>query len=79
MSKRKGLGVNSLLASSEGNIKTRKEEKKGKRIKRTFEISQEIDLLLERIKLKLKAEGKRVTKNQLIEEAIKLLAEKYQV
>jgi len=79
MSKRRGLGIDNLLGSSEESHKTRKEERKEKRIKRTFEISQEVDLLLERIKLQLKAEGRKVTKNELIEEAIKLLAQKYGV
>ena len=80
MSKKRGLGVDGLLGGLEGNKKTSKKEKNKKRkIKRTFEISKDIDLLLERIKLFLKAEGKRVTKNELVEEAIQLLADKYKV
>jgi len=72
MPKKKGLGVDSLLGRLEENNKKRK-------IKRTFEISEEIDLLLEKIKLSLKMEGRKVTKNELIEEAIKLLAKSYKI
>jgi len=77
MPKKRGLGIENLLGGLEEKKKTSKEEKR--KIKRTFEISQEIDILLERIKLHLKAEGKKVTKNELIEEAVKLLAEKYKL
>jgi len=77
MPKKRGLGIENLLGGLEEKKETSKEEKR--KIKRTFEISQEIDILLERIKLHLKAEGKRVTKNELIEEAVKLLAEKYKL
>ena len=78
MPKKKGLGVDSLLGGLEENKKTSREEKDKKRkIKRTFEISGEIDLLLEKVKLSLRAEGKKVTKNELVEEAIRLLADKY--
>jgi len=78
MPKKKGLGVDSLLGGLEEKKKTSKEERNKKRkIKRTFEISEEIDLLLEKVKLSLKAEGKKVTKNELVEDAIRLLAEKY--
>lgn len=80
MPKKKGLGVDSLLDGLEGNKKTSKKERNKKRkIKRTFEISEEIDLLLEKVKLFLKAEGKRVTKNELVEEAIKLLAAHHKI
>ena len=80
MPKKKGLGVDSLLGGLEENKKTSMEEKNKKRkIKRTFEISEEIDLLLEKIKLSLRAEGRKVTKNELVEEAIKLLAAQYKV
>jgi len=80
MPKKKGLGVDSLLGGLEENKKTSREEKNKKRkIKRTFEISEEIDLLLEKIKLSLRAEGKRVTKNELVEEAIKLLAAHHRI
>ncbi len=80
MPKKKGLGVDSLLGGLEENKKTIREEgKKKRKIKRTFEISEEIDLLLEKVKLSLKAEGKKVTKNELVEEAIKLLATQYKV
>ena len=77
MPKKRGLGIENLLGGLEEKKETSKEEKR--KIKRTFEISQEIDILLERIKLHLKAEGKRVTKNELIEAAVKLLAEKYKL
>jgi len=78
MPKKKGLGVDCLLGCLEENKKTsRKERNKKRKIKRTFEISEEIDLLLEKVKLSLKAEGKKVTKNELVEEAIRLLAERY--
>ena len=80
MPKKKGLGVDSLLGGLEGNKKTSMKEKNKKRkIKRTFEISEEIDLLLEKIKLSLKAKGRKVTKNELVEEAIKLLAAQYKI
>jgi len=78
MPKKKGLGVDSLLGGLEENKEKRKQANNKKRkIKRTFEISEEIDLLLEKIKLSLKMEGRKVTKNDLIEEAIKLLADHY--
>jgi len=77
MPKRKGLGVDSLLGGLEENKTKRKQVSNKKRIKRTFEISEEIDLLLERIKLSMRSEGKKITKNELVEEAIRLLSEKY--
>jgi len=80
MPKKKGLGVDSLLGGLEENKKKRKQvSNKERKIKRTFEISEEIDLLLEKIKLSLKMEGRKVTKNELIEEAIKLLAKSYKI
>jgi len=80
MPKKKGLGVDSLLGGLEENKTKRKQvSNKKRKIKRTFEISEEIDLLLEKIKLSLKMEGRKVTKNELIEEAIKLLAKSYKI
>jgi len=78
MPKKKGLGVDSLLGGLEENKKKRKQvNNKKRKIKRTFEISEEIDLVLERIKLSMRSEGKKITKNELVEEAIRLLSEKY--
>ena len=73
--KNKGFGIEQFFSGPEKNKE--KEEKQNKKVRRTFEISAEKDILLERIKLELKLKGKKKTKNELIEEAIELLAQKY--
>lgn len=76
--KKRGLGIDNLLGGLEESNKTIKQVNK-KKIKRTFEISEETDLLLEKIKFNLRTSGQKITKNELIEEAIKLLAKKYNI
>ena len=73
--KEKALGIEQFFSEPEKNKE--KEEKQNKKVRRTFEISAEKDILLERIKLELKLKGEKKTKNELIEEAIELLAQKY--
>jgi len=57
--------------SKQYNSKMSKQEKV---IKRTFYITHEEDIMLEKLKLVRKEKGKKIDKSELVREAIRLLA-----
>jgi len=85
----KGKGLDVLLGSEQEDSKEVKQQdvykvknqniktvKQKKLIKRTFYITEEEDLILEKIKLQRRERGEKVDKSELVREAIRLLAEK---